>query len=115
MAPEQIISNIVDGQADVYATGVMLFEMVAGQLPYPQYDSARKLLKIKIRFQDRLFQKRPSEMNPAVDSELDTIIMKSVAYDKINRYATCRDFARDIEAYLEKRTQRKKTDGTTPP
>lgn len=102
MAPEQIVSNLVDGQADVYAAGVMLFEMLVGHLPYPPYDSAVKLLKIKLRLQDRIFLKRPSELNRYVDTDLDDIVFKAVAYQKERRYATCREFAKDIEAYLKR-------------
>lgn len=103
MSPEQIVSGMVDNAADVYTTGVMLFEMLAGRLPYPPYDSAKKLLKLKIRFQDRLFQKKPSQMNPAVDTDLDDIVAKATAYNKSRRYATCRDFAKDIESYIDHR------------
>ena len=91
MPPEQIISGIVDSSADVYAAGVMLFEMVAGRLPYPAYDTALKLLKIKLRLQDRLFQKKPSQINPAVKEALDDIIAKAVSFNKNNRYSTCRE------------------------
>lgn len=103
MAPEQIVSGIVDGRADVYATGVMLIEMLCGGLPYPPYDSAIKLLKIKLRLQDRLFSKTPSEMNPEVDEKLDQIAMKAVAYSVDRRYQTCKEFAQDIETYLKER------------
>lgn len=101
MAPEQILSGIVDNSADVYAAGVMLFEMLVGRLPYPPYDSALKLLKIKLRLQNRIFMKLPSEMNPAINSELDDIVMKAVAYNKTKRYATCREFGKDIEEYMK--------------
>jgi eukaryotic-like serine/threonine-protein kinase len=101
MPPEQIISGVVDSSADVYAAGVMLFEMVAGRLPYPPYDTALKLLKIKLRLQDRLFQKKPSQINPAVNETLDGIIAKAVAFNKNNRYPNCREFARDIESYYK--------------
>lgn len=100
MAPEQIVSGIVDGRADVYATGVMLLEMLCGGLPYPPYDSAVKLLKIKLRLQDRLFSKTPSQMNPAVNSELNDIVLKAVAYNKDARFQTCGEFARAIDNYL---------------
>lgn len=100
MAPEQVISGMVDSSADVYAAGVMLFEMLVGRLPYPPYESALKLLKIKLRLQDRLFLKRPSQINPAINDVLDDIVLKAVAYNKQNRYTTCRDFAQDIERYM---------------
>lgn len=102
MAPEQIVSNLVDGQADVYATGVMLFEMLVGRLPYPPYDSAVKLLKIKLRLQDRIFLKKPSELNRHADTDLDDIVFKAVAYQKERRYRTCNEFAQDIKAYLKR-------------
>jgi eukaryotic-like serine/threonine-protein kinase len=103
MAPEQIVSSIVDGRADVYATGVMLLEMLCGRLPYPSYDSAVQLLKIKLRLQDRLFTHWPSAVNPQADSALDEIVARAVAYDKERRFQTCLDFAKAIEAYLGKR------------
>jgi serine/threonine-protein kinase len=103
MAPEQIVSSMVDAQADVYAAGVMLFEMLTGELPYPVFDSAMKLLKIKLRLQDRLFQQKPSEMNSHIDGELDRIVLKAVAFDKTHRFATCRDFAQAVEDYLDSR------------
>jgi eukaryotic-like serine/threonine-protein kinase len=102
MAPEQIFSGIVDSSADVYAAGVMLFEMLCGRLPYPPYDTALKLLKIKLRLQDRIFMKRPSEMNPAVKPALDKIVLKAVAYNKRRRYNNCREFAADIERYKDR-------------
>ncbi|MDA8139334.1 MAG: serine/threonine-protein kinase [Desulfobacteraceae bacterium] len=102
MAPEQIVSGIVDGRADVYATGVVLLEMLCGGLPYPPYDSAVKLLKIKLRLQDRLFSQTPSQMNPAVDSELNDIVLKAVAYNKDQRFQSCGEFARALEAYMAK-------------
>ncbi|KJS33004.1 MAG: hypothetical protein VR64_03560 [Desulfatitalea sp. BRH_c12] len=106
MAPEQILSGVVDGRADVYATGVMLLEMLSGGLPYPPYDSAVKLLKIKLRLQDRLFSKTPSQVNPHVDRVLDEIVLKAVAYDKERRYSSCREFARDLRRYLQNYNKR---------
>lgn len=100
MAPEQILSGIVDSSADVYAAGVMLFEMICGRLPYPPYDTALKLLKIKLRLQDRIFMKKPSEINPAVKPALDKILMRAVAYNKHRRYSTCRELAEDLEQYM---------------
>jgi serine/threonine-protein kinase len=102
MAPEQILSGVVDSSADVYAAGVMLFEMICGRLPYPPYDTALKLLKIKLRLQDRIFMKKPSEINPAAKPALDDIVLQAVAYNKNRRYATCREFGQDLEKYVER-------------
>lgn len=102
MPPEQILSSIVDSSADVYAAGVMLFELLTGRLPYPPYDTALKLLKIKLRLQDRIFQKKPSEMNPAINPALDDIVMKAVKYNKNKRYETCQEFRDDIESYIKR-------------
>ena len=104
MAPEQIISGVVDGRADVYASGVMLLEMLCGGLPYPPYDSAVKLLKIKLRLQDRIFSKTPSQVNPQADGELDDIVLRAVAYNQERRYPSCREFAEDLESWLSKRS-----------
>ncbi len=106
MAPEQIVSSIVDGQADVYAAGVMLFEMLTGVLPYPAYDSALNLLKIKLRLQDRLFQKKPSQLNAAVDKELEEIMLRAIAFHKEQRFGSCRDFAWQIENYMDRHFNR---------
>ncbi|MGD9368111.1 MAG: serine/threonine-protein kinase [Desulfobacteraceae bacterium] len=102
MAPEQILSGIVDSGADVYATGVMLFELLAGRLPYPPYDTALKLLKIKLRLQDRIFMKKPSELNRMVNPAMDDIVLKAVAYNKNRRYATCQEFGEDLEMYIDR-------------
>lgn len=102
MPPEQILSSIVNSSADVYAAGVMLFELLAGRLPYPPYDTALKLLKIKLRLQDRIFLKKPSEMNSAVNPELDAIVMKAVRHNQSKRYQSCRQFGDDIEKYMNR-------------
>jgi eukaryotic-like serine/threonine-protein kinase len=79
-----------------------MLEMLCGGLPYPPYDSAVKLLKIKLRLQDRLFSKTPSQINSSVDSALDEIVLKSVAYDKERRYQSCREFAQALEEYASR-------------
>lgn len=100
MAPEQIVSSSVDGRADIYAAGVMLFELLCGQLPYPPFDSSIKLLKFKLKSRDRLFIKSPSQLNPKVDGALEKIVYKAVAFDKNQRFETGRAFSRSLKDYL---------------
>ena len=99
MAPEQVVSSIVDGRSDVYAAGVMFFEMLCGRIPYPPYDSPTKLLKIKLKLKDRLFTKSPSELNPQVDSTLEEIVLKAIRFDKDQRFESAGAFADALKQY----------------
>jgi serine/threonine-protein kinase len=101
MAPEQILNDPVDGRTDIYATAVMLFEMLVSTLPLPKYRTAMELLKMRLKLKERLFQKKPSEMNPALTKEMDDIVFKAIAHDPENRYGTCREFREAIKMYHE--------------
>jgi serine/threonine protein kinase len=100
MAPEQILEDDVDGRADIYAAGTMLFEMLVSRLPFPTVRSASDLLKMKLNMQDRLFQEKPSQMNQQVRRAMDEIVMKAVAFDPEKRYASCGEFKDRLEAYM---------------
>ncbi|UCF85142.1 MAG: serine/threonine protein kinase [Desulfobacteraceae bacterium] len=101
MAPEQILNNPVDRRTDVFATGVMLFEMLVSRLPLPSFKTATELLRMRLELKDRLFQKKPSEMNPVLNREMDEIVFKALSHDPENRYATCREFLKAIEVYRD--------------
>ena len=101
MAPEQILNDLADGRTDIYATGVMLFEMLVSRLPLPKYSTAMELLKMRLKLKERLFQKKPSEINPMLTREMDDIVFKAIAHDPENRYATCREFLEAIEGYRD--------------
>lgn len=99
MAPEQILGAEIDGRTDIYAVGTMLFQLLATDLPFPVFKKKTDLLKHKIINKDDIFLKKPSEINPAVDQEMDRIIRKATAFDPAQRYATCREFLDDLETY----------------
>ncbi|MCE9582340.1 MAG: SUMF1/EgtB/PvdO family nonheme iron enzyme [Planctomycetes bacterium] len=80
MAPEQRRGQAVDGRADVYAMGVVLFEMLTGELP-----SGCDL---------------PSEMNPRVPAELDAIVKRAMKSEAGLRYANAAAMRADLEAWL---------------
>ena len=99
MPPEQILGRGVDGRSDVYATGTMLFKMLAPDLPLPPFDSKVALLKQKVKRQEGCFLKLPSELNLDVNEEMDRIILKATAYRQADRYQSCREFLQDLQAY----------------
>ena len=104
MAPEQILGAEIDGRTDIYAVGTMLFQLLATDLPFPVFKKKTDLLKHKIINKDDIFLKKPSEINPAVDQEMDRIIRKATAFDPAQRYATCREFLDDLETYEKQHT-----------
>jgi serine/threonine protein kinase len=103
MAPEQIVNRQVDERVDVYATGTMLFEMLASNLPLPKCNTINELLKMKVELKEHLFQKTASEINPMVDDELDEIVLKATSYDPEKRYTTCREFLECLEEYSNRK------------
>ena len=99
MAPEQVLSGTVDGRADQYSAGVMMLEMLMSRVPYPPYQTAMDLLKMKLALKDRLFQQRPSQVHPMANRALDDILFKALAFDRDRRYVSCREFAHALEHY----------------
>ena len=99
MAPEQILNSEVDGRADIYATATMLYEMLTPEPLFSDFKSIQDLLSRKINQKDGLFAKKPSEMNPGLNKEMDTIISIALSFDPETRYATCREFRDQLERY----------------
>ncbi len=99
MAPEQILNENIDGRTDIYAAGVMLFEMLVSKLPMPPWDSARGLLQMKLDKKDQLFLRRPSELNDAIHPDLDEIVLKAVSFYPDMRFSDCREFLERLEVH----------------
>jgi serine/threonine-protein kinase len=96
MAPEQAKgSRDVDGRADVYATGVILYECLAGQVPFHANTFNELIFKI-------VLQPAPSmeTLAPDVDPELATIVSKAMAKEPVGRYQTALEFHQALSAWL---------------
>lgn len=95
-APEQLAVDPppLDVRADVYALGVVLYECLAGRSPYPNSDSLEGLLQ-----STREVVPAP----PAVDRELDAIVLRALEKDRAKRYSSVDDLARDLRNWLDGR------------
>lgn len=102
MAPEQILNRDVDGRADIYASGVMFFQMLVERLPLPRLKTTISLLKLKVKSQESIFTQKPSELNPAVHKDMDDIIAKATQKDPDLRFQSGREFITELEYYLKK-------------
>ena len=94
IAPEQARCEATDGRADLYSVGVMLYEMLTGQLPY-QGDSAVAVAMQHIRSTPR----PPREINPDIPEALEAITLHAMSGSLETRYATASEMIDDLEAY----------------
>jgi serine/threonine protein kinase len=96
IAPERIKDLPIDGRADLFALGTVLWEMLAG----------RKLFRGKSDFQTlknvaEMEVPPPSSIRPDVPPELDRIVARALARDPAERYATGQALADDLDHVLE--------------
>lgn len=99
MSPEQLGGRPadLDSRCDVYALGVILYELLAQRLPLDPSD--RPLLESAAMIRD-VDPARLSSIDRSYRGDLDTIVMKALAKDKQRRYASVADLADDLRRYL---------------
>ena len=92
ISPEQVKGKRGDGRSDVYAMGVILYEMLTGKLPFTGSSPMQVI-------NDRLlnYPMPPSVADPSVSPQLQEVLYRALERDPRNRYPKARDFARDLE------------------
>jgi eukaryotic-like serine/threonine-protein kinase len=96
MAPEQARGGTVDRGADIFAAGVMLWEAVTGTRPW---QGVPELTILKSLFAGEFPSARA--VKPELPAQLEAILVKALASDRRDRYATAAEFQADLETYLE--------------
>jgi eukaryotic-like serine/threonine-protein kinase len=88
ISPEQARGERADARSDVYSTGAMLYEMVAGRPPFEASGGAYAIIAAHLHEAPR----SPAEVNPHVPQELARIILKALAKDAAARFQTAEEF-----------------------
>lgn len=94
ISPEQARGDITDEKADIYSVGVMLYEMLTGQLPF-EADNAVSVAIMQMQAEP----KKPSEINPDIPEGLEEITLKAMQKDPAKRYQSAAEMLYDIDEF----------------
>ncbi|WP_044280843.1 serine/threonine-protein kinase [Myxococcus stipitatus] len=95
MSPEQVRGHAMDGRSDLFSVGVMMHELLTGQRLFNGPHEAAVMLQIV-----EADVVSPRAGNSIIPEALDAVVMRALARDAGQRFATCREMARAIEAAL---------------
>lgn len=124
LSPEQARGSDVDARADVFSLGAILFQLICGNTPINRYDTpfqdvhslrnvingfesprpSQRLSKRDAETKHRLAQECQSTVHSLMHqcrNDLDWVVIKALAQDRTNRYATASDFADDLQRVLD--------------
>ncbi|MFY8134829.1 MAG: protein kinase domain-containing protein [Aquimonas sp.] len=101
MAPEQLAGEPVDARGDVYALGVIAYELLGGQLPYPRLRTASAFEALDIV---RAGDPPPlASLSRRAQGDLGEVVMKAIAPEPERRYGSVDALAADLRAVMESR------------
>jgi tRNA A-37 threonylcarbamoyl transferase component Bud32 len=92
MSPEQFLGGEIDQRADIYASGVMLYQLVTGRLPFV----AESLSQIAIMHTQQT-PVPPAEVLPEIPEKLSAVILKAVEKKAADRYGSAQEFKAALE------------------
>jgi serine/threonine-protein kinase len=96
MAPEQAKGAVADARSDIYSLGIVMYEMLTGQLPYTGETPEEIAIK---HINGNPVPEKPCELNPGHSGELEQIVLKAMSADLQGRYQSASDMLADLEGF----------------
>src|SRR6185436_6061341 len=94
MAPEQIAGEEADERSDVYAAGLILYEMLAGERPFKEKDAAQLFLS---RPQAEAPSLRTNHPELAIPDELEDLLLRALQRDRAQRFQTAEEMLNALD------------------
>ncbi|MDY0004688.1 MAG: protein kinase [Polyangia bacterium] len=96
MSPEQLMGQKLDGRSDIYALGMLMYQMLTGSLPFGQNASPTTMIQWHLREQP----KPPSQVVPGCPPDLDPILFRMLDKDRDKRYPTVMELRQDLQQLM---------------
>jgi serine/threonine protein kinase len=98
MAPEQVIGAKIDHRADVFASGILLYELLTGHRLF----SGRNELKVLEKVRDARIEPRPREYRPDLSEELEGIVLRALARRTQDRFQSAGELHDVLHSYVQR-------------